>query len=63
MALNIRTAIEKKTSSNTMSQNFMAKNHITVNEPSQAHFSVEGVQTYSPEEIRALKIREDRVNF
>ncbi len=48
MALNIRTAIEKKTSSNTMSQNFMAKNHITVNEPAQAHFSVEGVQTYSP---------------
>jgi hypothetical protein len=27
----------------------MQKHKITVNEPSQAHFSVEGVQAYSPE--------------
>jgi hypothetical protein len=40
----------------------MQKYKITVNEPSQAHFSVEGVQAYSPEEIAALKVREERVN-
>lgn len=40
----------------------MQKHKITVNEPSQTHFSVEGVQAYSPEEIAALKKRAERVN-
>jgi len=34
-----------------MTQDFMNKNKITVNEPTQTHFSVEGVQAYSPAEI------------
>jgi hypothetical protein len=60
MALNIRTQIEKKPSANTMTHDFMLKHHITLNEPTQNHFSVEGVQTYSPEEIKAIKLREEK---
>lgn len=45
-----------------MQSDFMQRHKITVNQPSQTHFSVEGVQAYSPEEISALKAREERVN-
>ncbi len=37
------------------SQQFLNKNKITVNEVSQAHYTVEGVQMYSAGEIKALK--------
>ena len=38
----------------------LSKHKITVNEPRKTHFSVEGVQSYAPTEIRALKEKEDR---
>jgi hypothetical protein len=47
MALNIATKIEKNSKARALSKEFMLKHHITVNEPTQTHFSVEGVQTYS----------------
>lgn len=36
-----------------------SKYNITVNEPQQTHFSVEGVQTYSEAEIKAMKNRQE----
>lgn len=40
--------------------NFLSKNKITVNKPQQTHFTVEGVQSYAPEEIKAMKLRQMR---
>jgi hypothetical protein len=61
MALNISKAVDHKTITHGPSQNLRKQFNITINEPTQTHFSVEGVQTYSPEEIKAMKLREDRV--
>lgn len=57
MILNInKCASQKQTQNNLLStQTFLQKNKITVNEVSQTHYTVEGVQAYSPEEIKALK--------
>jgi hypothetical protein len=38
----------------------MAKHKITINNPRQTHYTVEGVQAYSPEEIAAMREREER---
>jgi len=62
MALNISKKVDSRPKSGAFSQDFMQKHKITVNEPVQAHFSVEGVQTYSADEIKAMKARADRVN-
>jgi methionine-rich copper-binding protein CopC len=62
MALNISKQIDSKPKNGSLTQDFMQKHKITVNEPVQTHFSVEGVQTYSADEIKAMKIRADRVN-
>ena len=57
MILNLNKFSNDKTQSiNLLStQNFLQKNKITVNEVTQAHYTVEGVQMYSPSEIKALK--------
>ena len=47
MALNISKAIDNKTVTHGPSQQLRKQYNITVNEPTQSHFSVEGVQTYS----------------
>ena len=54
MALNIATPIEKTSYSLSLTQQFKNKHNITVNEPTQSHFSVEGVQTYTAEQIKAM---------
>lgn len=62
MALNIATSVEKRATTFALTQEFRNKYNITVNEPAQTHFSVEGVQTYSPEEIKAMAARAGRVS-
>lgn len=64
MAINLGKLHAHKTTVSSMyaSSGFLSKNKITVNEPVQTHFSVEGVQAYSPEEIEAMKNRQERVN-
>lgn len=42
------------------SADFLHKNKIVVNNPKQTHFSVEGVQSYTADEVKALKFRADR---
>lgn len=34
---------------------FLKQNKISVNKPVQTHYTVEGVQAYSPEEIKAIR--------
>ena len=58
MALNIGKGIEKKPTALAVSENMRTKYNITVNSPQQTHFSVEGVQTYSVAEIKAMKNRQ-----
>ena len=61
MALNISKQIDSRPKSGALSQTFMQKHKITVNEPVQTHFSVQGVQVYSADEIKPMKVREDRL--
>lgn len=50
MILNInKYASQKQSQANLLStQKFLQKNKITINEVSQSHYTVEGVQAYSP---------------
>ena len=59
MALNLAKQIEKRPTALAVSDQMRSKYNITVNEPSQTHFSVEGVQTYSAPEIEALRKRQE----
>lgn len=45
----------------TETPNFMAKHKISINNPVQTHYTVEGVQSYAPAELKAIKEREDRL--
>lgn len=51
MILNLnKLNVQKSTQSNLLnSQSFLAKNKITVNNVTHTHYTVEGVQMYSPE--------------
>jgi hypothetical protein len=62
MTLNLGKQANSQSKTHLLSQNFMQKHKITLNEPAQTHFSVEGVQAYSPDEIKAMKTRAERVN-
>lgn len=62
MAINLRKEVGQKSTVGQLKSEFKTQHKITVNEPAQTHFSVEGVQAYSPEEIAALKARGERVS-
>lgn len=62
MTLNLGKQANSQSKTQLISQDFMQKHKITLNEPAQTHFSVEGVQAYSPDEIKAMKARAERVN-
>jgi hypothetical protein len=58
MAVNLnKLQTQKNNFNNTFSSAFLVKNNIVVNEPVQTHFSVEGVQSYAPEELKAMRDR------
>ena len=60
MALNIAKPAENRVTTHGPSQNLKNMFNITINEPTQTHFSVEGVQSYTVEQVKAMKIRQEK---